>query len=113
MYDPKVSVIWEIIRDFFESQGVPIDVSFYSTYELQVTALCRAARFDIAWNSPLAWLDAAATIRRRLSRHRHARHGPRPGLVFRGAEGRPRPHARRSARRAHWRSARATRLRRR
>jgi phosphonate transport system substrate-binding protein len=38
MYDPKVSVIWEIIRDFFESQGVPIDVSFYSTYESQVTA---------------------------------------------------------------------------
>ena len=23
LYDPKVSVIWEIIRDFFESQGVP------------------------------------------------------------------------------------------
>jgi hypothetical protein len=21
MYDPKVSVIWQIIRDFFESQG--------------------------------------------------------------------------------------------
>ena len=57
MYDPKVSVIWEIIRDFFESQGCPIDVAFYSTYELQVTALLDGS-IDIAWNSPLAWLDA-------------------------------------------------------
>ena len=30
MYDPKVSVIWEIIRHFFESQACPIDVAFYS-----------------------------------------------------------------------------------
>jgi phosphonate transport system substrate-binding protein len=57
MYDPKVSVIWEIIRDFFESQGCPIDVAFYSTYELQVSALL-GGTIDIAWNSPLAWLDA-------------------------------------------------------
>ena len=57
LYDPKVSVIWEIIRDFFESQGVPIDVSFYSTYEMQVSALVEHA-IQIAWNSPLAWLDA-------------------------------------------------------
>ena len=57
LYDPKVSVIWKIIRDFFESQGCPIDVAFYSTYELQVTALLDRT-IDIAWNSPLAWLDA-------------------------------------------------------
>ncbi len=57
MYDPKVSVIWEIIRNFFESQRCPIDVSFYSTYTLQVSALVDG-RIDIAWNSPLAWLDA-------------------------------------------------------
>jgi phosphonate transport system substrate-binding protein len=57
MYDPKVSVIWEIIRDFFECQGCPIDVSFYSTYESQVTALLGRS-IDIAWNSPLAWVDA-------------------------------------------------------
>jgi phosphonate transport system substrate-binding protein len=56
MYDPKVSVIWEIIRGFFESQSCPMDVVFYSTYELQVTALVDGA-IDIAWNSPLAWLD--------------------------------------------------------
>ena len=57
MYDPKVSVIWEIIRDFFASQSVPIDVAFYSTYEQQVSALLDGA-IEIAWNSPLAWLDA-------------------------------------------------------
>jgi phosphonate transport system substrate-binding protein len=57
MYDPKVSVIWEIIRDFFETAGCPIDVLFYSTYALQVSALL-AGSLDIAWNSPLAWLDA-------------------------------------------------------
>lgn len=57
MYDPKVSVIWEIIRDFFDAQQAPIDVAFYNTYEAQVQALLNRA-IDIAWNSPLAWVDA-------------------------------------------------------
>jgi phosphonate transport system substrate-binding protein len=57
MYDPKVSVIWDIIRNFFESQACPIDVAFYSTYELQVAGLLDRT-IDIAWNSPLAWLDS-------------------------------------------------------
>ena len=57
MYDPKVSVIWEIIRDFFDAQRAPIDPVFYGTYEMQVDALLHRA-IDIAWNSPLAWVDA-------------------------------------------------------
>jgi ABC-type phosphate/phosphonate transport system substrate-binding protein len=57
LYDPKVSVIWAIIRDFFDGRGCPIDVSFYSTYELQVGALVSGG-IDVAWNSPLAWLDS-------------------------------------------------------
>jgi len=57
LYDPKVTVIWDIIGAFFESRGAPIDVTFYSTYELQVAALMDGA-IQIAWNSPLAWLDA-------------------------------------------------------
>jgi ABC-type phosphate/phosphonate transport system substrate-binding protein len=57
MYDPKVSVIWEIIRNFFESKDCPMDVTFYASYELQIDALVAGA-IDIAWNSPLAWLDA-------------------------------------------------------
>jgi phosphonate transport system substrate-binding protein len=57
VYDPKVVVIWDIIKDFFEDQNQPIDYVFYSNYELQVDALL-AGHIDIAWNSPLAWVDA-------------------------------------------------------
>ena len=57
LYDPKVSVIWDIIADFFAKNNCPIDVIYYTNYELQVEALI-AGHFDIAWNSPLAWLDA-------------------------------------------------------
>ena len=57
LYDPKVSVIWDIIRDFYEENGVPLDVVFYTNYELQVKALLDG-HVEIAWNSPLAWLDA-------------------------------------------------------
>jgi phosphonate transport system substrate-binding protein len=70
VYDPKVVVIWDIIKDFFEEQGYPIDYVFYSNYELQVDALL-AGHIDIAWNSPLAWVDA----QRRT--HRAARQHPR------------------------------------
>lgn len=57
VYDPKVVVIWDIIKEFFQNEGCPMDYVFYSNYELQVAAL-RAGHIHIAWNSPLAWLDA-------------------------------------------------------
>lgn len=57
LYDPKVSVIWDIIRDFFDQNGCPCDVVFFTNYELQVKALMDG-QVDIAWNSPLAWVDA-------------------------------------------------------
>jgi phosphonate transport system substrate-binding protein len=57
LYDPKVATIWEIISNFFEQNGVPTDTKFYATYELQTEALARG-EIDIAWNSPLAWLDS-------------------------------------------------------
>ncbi|MCC6465573.1 MAG: phosphate/phosphite/phosphonate ABC transporter substrate-binding protein [Planctomycetes bacterium] len=57
LYDPKVSVIWDIIRDFFEANGCPMDVVFFTNYELQVEALLKG-QLDVAWNSPLAWVDA-------------------------------------------------------
>ena len=57
LYDPKVSIIWDIIRDFFEAHGCPMDVVFYTNYELQVKGLLDG-HLDVAWNSPLAWLDA-------------------------------------------------------
>ena len=57
LYDPRVSVIWEIIRDFFDANNCPIDVNFYKNYAIQVDDLLNG-KIDIAWNSPLAWLDA-------------------------------------------------------
>jgi ABC-type phosphate/phosphonate transport system substrate-binding protein len=57
LYDPKVSVIWDIIRDFFEENGCPVDVVFFTNYELQNRNLL-AGQLDVAWNSPLAWVDA-------------------------------------------------------
>ena len=66
IYDPKVTVIWSIIREFFEANLVAMDVSFFADYTLQVDALV-ANDIDIAWNSPLAWLD---TVRRTNGRCR-------------------------------------------
>lgn len=57
LYDPKVSLIWDIIKDFFEAKGCPVDCIFYSNYKLQVDALL-AGHIHVAWNSPLAWIDA-------------------------------------------------------
>jgi ABC-type phosphate/phosphonate transport system substrate-binding protein len=56
LYDPKVSIIWEIIREFFETNGIPMDVVYFTNYERQVEALV-GGLVDIAWNSPLAWLE--------------------------------------------------------
>lgn len=56
LYDPKVSIIWEIIREFFEANGIPMDVVYFTNYERQVEALV-GGLVDVAWNSPLAWLE--------------------------------------------------------
>ena len=60
IYDPKVVTIWDGIKDHFAKTGCPIDYVFYSHYSLMVDALV-AGHIDIAWNSPLAWVD---TVRR-------------------------------------------------
>ena len=57
IYDPKVAVIWDIIARFFAENDCRMDCVFYTNYELQVEALL-AGHIDIAWNSPLAWVDA-------------------------------------------------------
>ena len=56
IYDPKVAIIWDIISRFFVERGVAMDCVYYTNYELQVDALL-AGHIDIAWNSPLAWVD--------------------------------------------------------
>ena len=95
MYDPKVSVIWEIIRDFFDAQHAPIDVAFYNTYETQVDALLDwHDRRGVEFTAGLA--RRAAPVGEPLPRHRDARHRSRSRVVCRSPPGRSRPRADRS-----------------
>lgn len=57
IYAPRVTVIWKIISDFFKEEGVDMEPVFFKDYKSQVDAL-ENHEIDIAWNSPLAWLDA-------------------------------------------------------
>jgi ABC-type phosphate/phosphonate transport system substrate-binding protein len=66
-YDPKVVTIWDGVKAWFEEHGLRFDYVLFSNYERQVEAHFEAA-VDVAWNSPLAWLQAeriAAAIGRR------------------------------------------------
>jgi len=56
IYDPRVTVIWGIIADFFKENGLEIECVYYKDYSGQVDGLM-SGEIDIAWNSPLAWLD--------------------------------------------------------
>ena len=56
-YDPKVVTIWDGFRDWFAGHGLGFDYVLYSNYESQVEGHF-AGHFDVAWNSPLAWLEA-------------------------------------------------------
>ncbi|MCA9783239.1 MAG: PhnD/SsuA/transferrin family substrate-binding protein [Candidatus Cloacimonetes bacterium] len=56
VYDPRVVLIWDIIKAYFNASGCPMDYVFYSNYELQTRALLEG-QIQIAWQSPLAWLD--------------------------------------------------------
>jgi phosphonate transport system substrate-binding protein len=66
-YDPKVVTIWDGFQQHFDRRGLPFDYVLYTNYERQVEALF-AGHIDVAWNSPLAWLQceriAEATGRR-------------------------------------------------
>ncbi|MEO8704708.1 MAG: PhnD/SsuA/transferrin family substrate-binding protein [Kofleriaceae bacterium] len=66
-YDAKVVPIWEGFKTFFNDHGLAFDFVLYSTYERQVAAHL-AGVLDVAWNSPLAWIQtdraARATGRR-------------------------------------------------
>lgn len=57
IYDPKVTVIWDLIEKFFKERGMEIEAHFYKNYKMQVDALL-AEEIDLAWNSPLAHLDS-------------------------------------------------------
>jgi ABC-type phosphate/phosphonate transport system substrate-binding protein len=64
-YDPKVVTIWEGMRSYFHDEAkLPVEVVLFQSYENQVRALLdqagdAAPRIDIAWNTNLAYLQAA------------------------------------------------------
>ena len=61
-YDPKVVTIWDGFQKYFDQSGLPFDYVLYTNYERQVEALFTGA-IDVAWNSPLAWLEAERIAR--------------------------------------------------
>jgi len=62
-YDPKVVTIWEGFKAWFAEHQLDFDYVLYSNYERQVEAHL-AGHFHVAWNSPLAWLQAEKLGRR-------------------------------------------------
>jgi ABC-type phosphate/phosphonate transport system substrate-binding protein len=68
-YDPKVVTIWDGFLQWFRARGLPFDYVLYHNYERQV-AQHFAGACHVAWNSPLAWLQAQRLAR---SRDRSAR----------------------------------------
>ncbi len=66
-YDAKVVTIWDGFQKWFAERGLDFDYILYSNYERQVEGHF-AGHYHVAWNSPLAWLQAeriAAQIGRR------------------------------------------------
>ena len=68
-YDPKVVTIWEGFKTWFHEKGLPFDFVLYSTYERQVEGHL-AGEVQVAWSSPLSWIE---TERAALRRGRRAR----------------------------------------
>jgi phosphonate transport system substrate-binding protein len=56
-YAPKVVTIWEGIREYLRDRGLQTEYVLYSSYPVLVDALV-AGHIDIAWNTPLAYLQA-------------------------------------------------------
>ena len=63
-YDPKVVTIWDGFQRFFAAQGLPFDYLLTTSYE-RLVDLQLAGEVDVAWNSPLAWIQAERVARAR------------------------------------------------
>jgi ABC-type phosphate/phosphonate transport system substrate-binding protein len=63
-YDPKVVAIWDGFQQYFADRGLPFDYVLYTSYERQVEAHL-AGHVHVAWNSPLAWIQADRLARSR------------------------------------------------
>ena len=69
-YDPKVVTIWDGFTRYFAEHDLPFDYMLYTSYERQVEAHF-AGVIDVAWNSPLAWLQVER-IAARIGQHAEA-----------------------------------------
>ena len=56
-YDQKVVTIWDGFQHYFSARGLDFDYVLYTNYEAQVLAHLKG-HVHIAWNSPLAWIQA-------------------------------------------------------
>jgi phosphonate transport system substrate-binding protein len=56
-YAPKVVTIWDGFKEWFARKGFDFDYILYSNYERQVAGHF-ASHYHVAWNSPLAWVEA-------------------------------------------------------
>lgn len=63
-YDPKVVTIWDGFTRYFAARGLAFDYVLYSNYERQVDGLF-SGECHVAWNSPLAWIQAERIARAR------------------------------------------------
>ncbi|MBP9202847.1 MAG: PhnD/SsuA/transferrin family substrate-binding protein [Kofleriaceae bacterium] len=63
-YDPKVVTIWDGFLAWLGRRGLAFDYVLYSNYEHQVDAHLRG-EVDVAWNSPLAWIETCRVARAR------------------------------------------------
>lgn len=63
-YDPKVVTIWDGFQRFFAQAGLPFDYVLTTSYE-RLVDLQLAGEVDVAWNSPLAWIQAERVARAR------------------------------------------------
>ncbi|HVH29513.1 MAG TPA: PhnD/SsuA/transferrin family substrate-binding protein [Vicinamibacterales bacterium] len=61
-YDQKVVTIWDGFQQYFHSRGLDFDYVLYTNYERLVQAQI-LVQIDVAWNSPLAWLQADRAAR--------------------------------------------------
>jgi phosphonate transport system substrate-binding protein len=55
-YDAKVVPIWDGFQAYFAQRGLEFDYVLFTNYERQVEAHLRG-EVNVAWNSPLAWLE--------------------------------------------------------
>ena len=74
-YDPKVVTIWDGFQRWFAEHDLPIDYVLFTNYEKQVLAQFGGA-VDLAWNSPLAWIESL-----RLAKSPAGRTAPRAVLM--------------------------------